>query len=600
VRLQCLVRAQFALLVSLWLPVSSFAACKLTKFAELPVTMSNLKPMVSAKINGKEVQFIADSGAFYSMISPGHAAELGLPFKLAPSPLTMEGVGGEIATRIAIVKEFTLASTRIPNVEFVVGGTEIGQGGVGILGQNVFRIADTEYDLGNGMIRLMHPEDCKHAVLAYWVKNGESYSVMDIESSSALEPHTSGVVYLNGSKLHAIFDTGAGTSVISVKAAERAGVKLGAPGVDEEGYLYGLGRSDLKVYVAPFASFKIGDEEIRNARLRIGDFRVLRADMLIGADFFLSHRVYVASSQNKLYFTYSGGPVFSPPRAKTDTVSTESTPAAAIVATPEPEHGETLTAAEFARRGSALAARRDYPRALADLNRACELEPANAEFAYQRATVYLRSNQPDLAMAEFDRVLQLQPNHLQALLARGELRLVKHDIASATADFDSVDRLSAKESAYRLELGGDYQTARLYGRAVAQYDLWIEAHGVDARLAHALNARCISRAWQGENLSKAVSDCNAALDLAAKGSPMSAAILGSRGLVRLRQGDYGKAIKDYDTAIKLTPTEAESFYGRGIAKIRDKDSSGGNSDIAAALKLKPSVADDFKARGLAP
>ena len=33
--------------------------------------------------------------------------------------------------------------------------------------------------------------------------------------------------------------------------------------------------------------------------------------MLIGADFFLSHRIYVASSQRKLYFTYNGGPVFN-------------------------------------------------------------------------------------------------------------------------------------------------------------------------------------------------------------------------------------------------------------------------------------------------
>lgn len=32
--------------------------------------------------------------------------------------------------------------------------------------------------------------------------------------------------------------------------------------------------------------------------------------MLIGADFFLSHRIYVASSQGKLYCTYNGGPVF--------------------------------------------------------------------------------------------------------------------------------------------------------------------------------------------------------------------------------------------------------------------------------------------------
>jgi hypothetical protein len=35
-------------------------------------------------------------------------------------------------------------------------------------------------------------------------------------------------------------------------------------------------------------------------------------DMIIGADFFLSHRIYVASSQHKLYFTYNGAGVQHP------------------------------------------------------------------------------------------------------------------------------------------------------------------------------------------------------------------------------------------------------------------------------------------------
>src|SRR5262249_18166067 len=58
-------------------------------------------------------------------------------------------------------------------------------------------------------------------------------------------------------------------------------------------------------------SFKIGDEEIQHTKLRFGDLTLPDTDMLIGADFFLSHRVFVATSQRKLYFTYNGGPVFN-------------------------------------------------------------------------------------------------------------------------------------------------------------------------------------------------------------------------------------------------------------------------------------------------
>jgi len=33
--------------------------------------------------------------------------------------------------------------------------------------------------------------------------------------------------------------------------------------------------------------------------------------MLLGADFFMSHRIYVANGRRMIYFTYNGGPVFS-------------------------------------------------------------------------------------------------------------------------------------------------------------------------------------------------------------------------------------------------------------------------------------------------
>ncbi len=37
--------------------------------------------------------------------------------------------------------------------------------------------------------------------------------------------------------------------------------------------------------------------------------------MLLGADFLRSHRVLIAHSQRKVYFTYTGGPIFQVNRA---------------------------------------------------------------------------------------------------------------------------------------------------------------------------------------------------------------------------------------------------------------------------------------------
>ncbi len=149
-------------------------SCELGKMAEFPITMTNLRPLMTAKINDTDVQFLVDSGAFYSMISAASAAEFKLATRPAPFGFYITGIGGGTAhASIATVGVFTLAGVPLHNVEFLVGGSEAGEGSVGILGQNVLHIADVEYDLGQGVVRLMRPRNCSKALLAYWV-NGTS------------------------------------------------------------------------------------------------------------------------------------------------------------------------------------------------------------------------------------------------------------------------------------------------------------------------------------------------------------------------------------------------------------------------------------------
>ena len=138
------------------------------------------RPIVPAKINGAEVQFMADSGAFFSSISPGSARELHLPLTPAPFGYAVSGVGGDVIPSIATVRAFTLLKSAIPDVQFLVGGSEIGPPAIGLLGQNVLAIADVEYDLADGAIRLFRPQGCGRLSMAYWAKD-KPWSVMAID-----------------------------------------------------------------------------------------------------------------------------------------------------------------------------------------------------------------------------------------------------------------------------------------------------------------------------------------------------------------------------------------------------------------------------------
>ena len=518
------------------------AECKLGMLVELPVMMDQQVPIVTANINGTDEPFVADSGSFWSLISESAAANLKLRESPAPWGLRMQGMGGEFGVRIATIDRFTLAKIPFQKLEFLVGGTEHGTRAIGLLGQNVFRIGDVEYDLANGVIRLMRAHECKNANFAYWAKPGE-YSVITIEASNAGAPHTIGQVTVSGTKLRAMFDTGASRSVLSRRAAERAGIKLTGEGVTDGGAWTGLGRKTVQNWIVPVASFAIGDEEIRNTHLRVTDTEIPGADMLIGADFFLSHRIYVATSQRKLFFTYNGGAVFNleaaAKQSKVAQAGDAPPPAAAPAdgSTDGPAGGAAgglgneapVDAAGFARRGAAFASRKEYDRAIADLTQACTMAPGEASYFVARGEARWAARQFLPASADFDEALRLKPDDPAIMITRARLRISLGDRPGAQADLEAAGRLVPNNSQFRLSLARAYMQLDDYIGAIPQFDWWIASHADDANMASALNSRCWARAVLGRELDKALADCDGAI----KRAPATAAFHDSRGLVRV-------------------------------------------------------------------
>jgi predicted aspartyl protease len=294
------------------------AACHLNTL-DVPVTMEGLRPLVGAKIDGKTVQLVLDSGAFITSLDAKFIAEQKLK-RVGAKPIgsniptatttAMSGAAGDPKYMGAVRADFEFGGVKFPALGFLtVFGLD---GPQGLLGQNVLHNSDDEYDFKNGMMRLVQPMDCAGTALAYWAKPGETYSIAELEGTSRYENHNIVTIWINGQKMHAFLDTGAATSFITKGAALRAGVKTTDAGVRPAGKGHALD-ADMAVWSAPFASIKIGEEEIKNTRLAIGDSHADDFDVLIGADFFLAHHVYVANSQGKVYFTYTGGPVFRAP-----------------------------------------------------------------------------------------------------------------------------------------------------------------------------------------------------------------------------------------------------------------------------------------------
>ena len=566
------------------LPWLAQAACQVESI-EMPVKMVGSRAVATVGINGTPVPLTVDSGAFFSFLTDAAAEQLKLP-ATRNWGLRVEGITGSVDARVTKVDKLQLFKGDIAGVEFVVGGNEPGAGTMGLMGRNLLAFTDTEYDLANGVIRFHFPgEGCADSVMAYWA-GATPVTEVDLLDARSREktPAIRARVKLNGVDLVALLDTGA-TTVVTLRGARRAGVA--EADMTPAGTIFGAGRGSARSWTARFETFELEGETVRNNRLRVGSFESRDADMLLGIDFFLSHRIYISKARSKMFITYNGGTVFALNRGQDEGRLPTGAEAAASSAAAE-------SADHYARRGAASAARRDYERALADLNRACELEPTAAPYFAQRAAVHEALRQGVKALEDFDKALALDPTLSDARMRRAGLRMRLNQRAGAKDDVDALDKSLAPQAQTRLFMANLYLALGEPAQALAQFDRWLPSHPNENGRESALNGRCWARARLGVELEKALDDCDEAIDI----DPKSAAFRDSRGWVHLRLGNQRKAMADFDKSIELRPDSPWSLYGRALTKARSGEAAQAEADFAAARKLLANIDAEVSRAGL--
>ncbi|MFC0083303.1 aspartyl protease family protein [Dyella flava] len=548
--------------------------CQLKDYGTLPVEMVGGRATTMVKINGNNTRFMLDTGAFFNVMPSADASSLGLKLRAAPDWFRITGVGGTAEAHFTRVKEFGILDTTLNNIDFIVGGTDMGYG---LIGANLLDVADLEIDLAHGKLTLFDTDQCKKAPLAYWSKDG--YNMAEIEpSDNRIDKRTFLSVTINGKKVRAMLDTGAAATVLSRSAAERIGIDLDAPDVKKGNSTFGVGSKRDKTWTVNIDSFSVGTETIQHSQMQVidGKFGDGETDMLLGADFILAHRMFIANSREKIYFTYNGGRVFAFATAPSD--GDKSGVGAAAGETPK-------TAGDYALRGEADLSRGEPDAAVADLNEAIRMAPDQAAYYLARARALGADKQPDAALTDLDKSLSLDPKNVDALLLRAELRLWHKDRTGAAADVTVAVALAPAGSTQARSIAALYIQLDQPAAALPLLDDWIRLHNNDAMLGNALNERCWARGLSNQMLDDALHDCRKAI----KRDGDNPAYLDSLGLVQLRLGHYPESIKAYEQAVAGHPRSAWSRYGLGLAKIRSGQTDAGNADLAAARALDPQI-----------
>lgn len=290
-------------------PASSLAqaagACQYQLLTTLPVryTGPGLSLTIEGQINGTAADMLVDTGADFSMLTSAATSRRAL--QLNASDGLLEGIGGQSKVYTAWIKEFRAGPTVTRNERLGVlnefGGTPSYDA---ILGAPFLLQTDLEISLATKEIRFFRPVDCKGASLAYW---SQDPIVVPFTASYWRSPNPEFKVLLNGKEVTAVIDTGADTTVITRTAAELAGIKLDAAGVERVADAVGIGKRSVPHWKVTLGTLEIGREKIHHAKVGVIDTEALDVDVLLGADFLRAHRVLFAMSQRKLYFTYVGG-----------------------------------------------------------------------------------------------------------------------------------------------------------------------------------------------------------------------------------------------------------------------------------------------------
>lgn len=287
---------------------AALAGCDMHRLAEIPITLKGHRALVSATVNGIQGTFIFDSGSGGTMFQRSALEKFALTTKPLPNGGNYTSAGVPLDVSETKVKTFDFAGTRYTDEVLTVLNNDGEYDGW--IGQSHLRNADVEYDFAASVIRLYAPTGCTRSNYASWAGQDPVYAV-DLEETSPRQPRTFGIIRVNGVFMRTLFDTGAPDTSLQANAARRAGVEPTSPGSAATEPSYGLnGSVPLKSWIGTFGKLEIGGETIRNVRLTFIDKPQANADIILGINFFRSHRIYLSRADRKLYFTANDGVPF--------------------------------------------------------------------------------------------------------------------------------------------------------------------------------------------------------------------------------------------------------------------------------------------------
>lgn len=246
------------------------------------------------------------------------------------------------------------------------------------------------------------------------------------------------------------------------------------------------------------------------------------------------------------------------------------------------------TATAYSVRSGTMRKRLRYREAVADLDEAVKLEPANPRWYHNRSEARRYAGDLEGAVEDAARVIELRPAAPMGYFARGVVYQEQDKDAEAIEDFNRVLEMNQRyAAAFNRRSESRLKTGDFTG-ALADAESLLRLHdGAPSWFARA-QARVKLRDFDG-----ALADYNEAI----RRMPDLANAFMERAEIFDQKLDFAAAVRELDQAIAARPDEPYYYMKRSAMKDRLGDLEGAMADSTRDLELsRPPTASNYSVR----
>lgn len=274
--------------------------CQLTMFSKLPLNFDlGGRVNTPVTINGQAVNMLIDTGAPFSVVNQTTASLPGMRI-FGSGRLQIELYGGYKSHAIIMVQNSAFGDMRPGFHPFFVVPDALTPGVSGLLGADVLRNFDIEFDFADSQLDIFSQDHCPGRVV-YWTRNPYARVPFTMDQAN----HIRLPVQLGGGVTLAMINTGAQNTVGSFEDITE-GLHIDPkdpalkPILDQQGHVWGY-RYPFKTLT--FEGVTVNNPDIILVPNKISKFPADQRQLIIGMNILRHLRMYIAYGEQALYLT---------------------------------------------------------------------------------------------------------------------------------------------------------------------------------------------------------------------------------------------------------------------------------------------------------